>query len=187
MWENAHIFVVAKNRRKNRKNVYTMGACGACMILIAKNAPCVSHVSHVPCVFMSMVYEFVDCVVRQVNTPHGNVKIGGSLEGVHRRKMNGPSDDSAVINYSAEVPDQVQVKKQNEECNKRDATVLEKLKVSSVEDIILDETKTQILSIADYWEELEHDYLYYCFWVMTAVVAAVAVVVESLSLLMLLS
>ena len=100
-----------------------------------------------------------------------NANIGGSLEGVHRSKMNGPSDDSAVINYSAEVPDQVQVKKRNEERNKRDATVLEKLKTSSVEDIILDETKTQILSIADYWEELEHDYLYYCFWVMTAVVA----------------
>ena len=57
--------------------------------------------------------------------------------------MNGPP----VINCSVEVPDQVQVKKRNEECNKRDATVLEKLKASSVEDIILDESKTQILSI----------------------------------------
>ena len=66
------------------------------------------------------------------------------LDGVHRRKMNGPP----VINCSVEVPDQVQVKKRNEECNKRDATVLEKLKASSVEDIILDESKTQILSIA---------------------------------------
>ena len=70
--------------------------------------------------------------------------IGGSLEGVHRRKMNGSTD----INYFAEVHDQVQAKQQNEEQNKRDATVLEKLKVSSVEDIILDESKTQILSIA---------------------------------------
>ena len=65
------------------------------------------------------------------------MNIGGSLEGVHRRKMNGPPEESAVINYSAEVPDQVQAKKRNEECNKRDATVLEKLKASSVEDIIL--------------------------------------------------
>ena len=32
--------------------------------------------------------------------------------------------------------------------NKRDATVLEKLKTLSVEDIILDEMKTQILSVA---------------------------------------
>ena len=36
---NVHIFVVAENRRKNRKNVRTTGACGAHMILIAKNAP----------------------------------------------------------------------------------------------------------------------------------------------------
>ena len=36
-----------------------------------------------------------------------NANIGGSFEGVHKRKMNGPSDASAVINYSAEVPDQV--------------------------------------------------------------------------------
>ena len=93
-----------------------------------------------------------------------NVNIGGSLEGVHRRKMNGPSDDSAVINYSVEVPDQVQMKKQNEECNKRDAIVLEKLKVSSVEDIILEEMKTQILSIAgvDYVSLSAKVRLYYC-------------------------
>ena len=77
-----------------------------------------------------------------------NANIGGSLEGVHRRKMNEPSDDSAVVNYSVEVPDQVQAKKRNEVCNKRDATVLQKLKTLSVEDIILDETKTKILSIA---------------------------------------
>ena len=62
--------------------------------------------------------------------------------------MNGPPEESAVINYSVEVPDQVQAKKQNEECDKRDATVLVKLKVSSLEDIILDKSKTHILSIA---------------------------------------
>ena len=72
--------------------------------------------------------------------------------------------ESAVINYPSEVPDQVQAKKQNEECNKRDATVLEKFKVSSVEDIILDESKTQILSIAgdDYVSLSAKVRLYYC-------------------------
>ena len=70
-----------------------------------------------------------------------NVNIGGSLGGVYRRKMNGPPEDSTVINYSVEVPDQVQAKEQNEECNKRDATVLEKPEASSVEDIILDEIR----------------------------------------------
>ena len=88
--------------------------------------------------------------------------IGGSLEGVHRRKMNGPPAESAVINSSAEVPDQVQMKKQNEECNKRDATVLEKLKASSVEDIILDESKTQILSSVEYASLSAKVRLYYC-------------------------
>ena len=77
-----------------------------------------------------------------------NANIGGSLEGVDRKKMNERSDDSKVVNNSSEVPDQVQAKKRNKACNKRDATVLEKLKTLSVEDIILDETKTQILSIA---------------------------------------
>ena len=77
-----------------------------------------------------------------------NANIGGSLEGVLRRKMNEPSDDAAVVNNSSEVPDQGLAKKQNEACNKRDATVLGKLKMLSVEDIILDEMKTQILSIA---------------------------------------
>ena len=78
--------------------------------------------------------------------------------------MNGPSDDSAVINYYAEVHDQVQAKKRNEECNKRDATVLEKLKASSVEDIVLDKMKTQILSIAgvDYASLSAKVRLYYC-------------------------
>ena len=78
--------------------------------------------------------------------------------------MNEPSDDSTVVNYSAEVPDRVQAKKQNEACNKRDATVLEKLKMLSVEDIILDKMKTQILSIAgvDYALLSAKVRLYYC-------------------------
>ena len=70
------------------------------------------------------------------------------MEGVHRKKMNEPSDDSKVVNNSSEVPDQVQAKKRDEAHKKRDATVLEKLNTSSVEDITLDEMKTQILSIA---------------------------------------
>ena len=37
--DNFLLFVVAKNRRKNRKNVCTMGVCGAHTILIAKNTP----------------------------------------------------------------------------------------------------------------------------------------------------
>ena len=37
------IFVVAKNRRKNRKNVCTTGVCGAHTILIAKNAPYITR------------------------------------------------------------------------------------------------------------------------------------------------
>ena len=68
-----------------------------------------------------MVDEFVDHVVHRVmhHAVHStNANIGGSLEGVHRRKMNRPSDDSTVINYSVEVYDQVQVRKRNEEHNK---------------------------------------------------------------------
>ena len=78
--------------------------------------------------------------------------------------MNGPPEESADINYFAEVHDQVQAKKRNEERNKRDATVLEKLKASSVEDIILDESKTQILSIAgvEYASLSAKVRLYYC-------------------------
>ena len=37
--------------------------------------------------------------------------IGGSLEGAHRRKLNGPHEESADINYFVEVHDQVQAKK----------------------------------------------------------------------------
>ena len=70
------------------------------------------------------------------------------MEGVHRKKMNERSDDSEVVNNSLEVPDQVPAKKRDVVCNKRDATVLQKLKTSSVEDIVLDKMKTQILSIA---------------------------------------
>ena len=78
--------------------------------------------------------------------------------------MNEPSDDSKVVNNSLEVPDQVPAKKQDIACNKRDATVLEKLKTSSVEDIVLDEMKTQILSIAgvDYSSLPAKVRLYFC-------------------------
>ena len=40
-----------------------------------------------------------------------NANIGGTLEGVHRKKMNEPSDDSEVVNNSSEEPDQVQARK----------------------------------------------------------------------------
>ena len=78
--------------------------------------------------------------------------------------MNGPPEESTDMNYFAEVHDQVQAKKRNEECNNRDATVLEKLKASSVEDIILDKSKTQILSIAgvEYASLSAKVRLYYC-------------------------
>ena len=105
------------------------------------------------------------CIQSMHHVVHStNANIGGSLEGVHRRKMNGPPEESAAINYSAEVPDQVQVKKQNEERNKRYATVLEELKVSRVEGIILDESKTQVLSVAgvDYASLSAQVRLYYC-------------------------
>ena len=59
-----------------------------------------------------------------------------------------PSDVSEVANNTSDVPEQVPGKKRDAAHNKRDASVLEKLKTSSVEDIVLDETKTQILSIA---------------------------------------
>ena len=58
------------------------------------------------------------------------------------------SDVSEVANNTSDVPEQVPGKKRDAARNKRDASVLEKLKTSSVEDIILDEMKTQILSIA---------------------------------------
>ena len=72
------------------------------------------------------------------------------MEGVHKsiKMSDEPSDVSEVANYTSDVPEQVPGKKRDAARNKRDASVLEKLKTSSVEDIILDETKTQILSIA---------------------------------------
>ena len=59
-----------------------------------------------------------------------------------------PSDVSEVANNSSDVPEQVPGKKRDAANNKRDASVLENLKTSSVEDIVLDEMKTEILSIA---------------------------------------
>ena len=92
------------------------------------------------------------------------MNIGGSLDGVHKKKMNEPSDDSEVVNNSLEVPDQVPAKKRDIARNKRDATVLEKLKTSIVEDIVLDKMKTQILSIAgvDYSSLSAKVRLYFC-------------------------
>ena len=72
------------------------------------------------------------------------------MEGLHKsiKMTDEPSDVSEVANNTLDVPEQVPGKKRDAVRNKRDASVLEKLKTSSVEDIILDETKTQILSIA---------------------------------------
>ena len=72
------------------------------------------------------------------------------MEGVHKsiKMSDEPSDVSEVANNTSDLPEQVPGKKRDAARNKRDASVLEKLKTSSVEDIILDEMKTQILSIA---------------------------------------
>ena len=72
------------------------------------------------------------------------------MEGVHKpiKMTDERSDVSEVANNTSDVPEQVPGKKQDAARNKRDASVLEKLKTSSVEDIVLDETKTQISSIA---------------------------------------
>ena len=72
------------------------------------------------------------------------------MEGVHKpiKMTDECSDVSEVANNTSDVPEQVPGKKRDAACNKRDASILEKLKTSSVEDIVLDETKTQILSIA---------------------------------------
>ena len=124
--------------------------------------PCIFDV-HPPIHFMTSWTTW--CIESTHHAVHcTNANIGGSLEGVHRKKMNEPSDDSEVVINSSEVPDQVQAKKQNEVHNKRDATVLEKLKTSSVEDIILDKMKTQILSIAgvDYVSLSAKVQLYFC-------------------------
>ena len=72
------------------------------------------------------------------------------MEGVHKpiKMTDERSDVSEVANNTSDVPEQVPGKKRDAVCNRRDASVLEKLKTSSVEDIILDEMKTQILSIS---------------------------------------
>ena len=72
------------------------------------------------------------------------------MEGVHKpiKMTDERSDVSEVANNTSDVPEQVPGKKRDGARNKRDTSVLEKLKTSSVEDIVLDETKTQILSIA---------------------------------------
>ena len=91
------------------------------------------------------------CIVSTHHALHRtNANLGGRLEGVHKsiKMSDEPSDESEVANNTSDVPEQVPGKKRDAARNKRDASVLEKLKTSSVEDIILDETKTQILSIA---------------------------------------
>ena len=72
------------------------------------------------------------------------------MEEVHKsiKMTDEPSDVSEVANNTSDVPEQVPGKKRDAAHNKRDARVLEKLKTSSIEDIVLDEMKTQILSIA---------------------------------------
>ena len=72
------------------------------------------------------------------------------MEGVDKpiKMTDERSDVSEVANNTSDVPEQVPGKKRDAARNKRDASVLAKLKTSSVEDIILDEMKTQILSIA---------------------------------------
>ena len=97
-------------------------------------------------------YNFVDRVVHQLNAPCGPLnqcehwrEVGGSSQ---NKTTDEPSDVSEVANNSLDVPEQVPGKKQDAVRNKRDASVLEELKTLSVEDIVLDETKTQILSIA---------------------------------------
>ena len=110
--------------------------------------PCIPHVFdvHPPIRFMTSWTMW--CIKSMHRVVHfTNANIGGSLEGVDRKKMNEHSDDSEVVNNSSEVPDQVQAKKRNKACNKRDATVLEKLKTSSVEDIIQDKMKTQFRAL----------------------------------------
>ena len=91
-------------------------------------------------------------MVHRVNAPHGPLnqcehwrEVGGSSQ---NKMTNEPSDVSEVANNTSDVPEQVPGKNRDSAHNKRDASVLEKLKTSSVEDIVLDEMKTQILSIA---------------------------------------
>ena len=90
------------------------------------------------------------CVLH--DAPHGPLnqcehwrEVGGSSQ---NKMTDEPSDVSEVANNTLDVPEQVPGKKRDAACNKRDASVLGKLKTSSVADIVLDEMKTQILSIA---------------------------------------
>ena len=91
-------------------------------------------------------------MLHRVNTPRGPPnqckhwrEVGGSSQ---TNMTDEPSDVSKVANNTSDVPEQIPGKKRDTVHNKRDASVLGKLKTLSVEDIILDETKTQILSIA---------------------------------------
>ena len=104
------------------------------------------------CLSSHAFYNFVDRVVHHVNAPRGPLnqckhwrEVGGSSQ---TKMTEEPSDVSEVANNTSDVPEQTPGKKRDAVRNKRDASVLEKLKTSSVEDIVLDETKTQILSIA---------------------------------------
>ena len=80
--------------------------------------------------------------------------------------MDGVPEDIEDVSAAAEEIDdpQLQARKRNEEQNKRDASVLQKLKASSVDDIILDESKTRIVSIAgvEYVSLSAKVRLYYC-------------------------
>ena len=85
----------------------------------------ISHISHIPCIFdvhppiwLTSLW-VVWCVKAMHHAVHSTMhhsheywrEFGGSLEGVHRRKLNGPHEESADINYFVEVHDQVQAKK----------------------------------------------------------------------------
>ena len=89
------------------------------------------------------------CRVNAPRAPLNQCKHWREVGGSSQTKMSDePSDVSKVAKNTSDVPEQVPGNKRDAPCNKRDAIVLEKLKTSSVEDIVLDETKTQILSIA---------------------------------------
>ena len=80
---------------------------------------------------------------RRVNAPRGPLNQCKHWRESSQTKMTDePSDVSEVANNTLDVPEQVPGKKRDTARNKRDASVLEKLKTSSVEDIVLDETKT---------------------------------------------
>ena len=105
--------------------------------------------SVLPCVLRLCGARGASCQRTTRSTERMRTLEGGWREFTNQIKMSDePSDVSEVANNTSDVPEQVPGKKQDAARNKRDASVLEKLKTSSVEDIILDETKTQILSIA---------------------------------------